>query len=179
MIDPDIKDYFPVGYIAKPHGLRGEMVVEVEEGYEDVLLESDYLMVEVEGGLVPFFIGEEGITFRTDTTCSVTFDDIVEASQVRPICGCKIYLPNNLTGVEESVDEFSELLGVVVFDGEKGELGKIVRVDDFSGNIVLTVAHGDHEILIPLSEELITNFDEVNKELHMECPEGLIDMYLE
>ena len=179
MIDLQIKDYFPVGYIAKPHGLRGEMVVEVEEGFEDILLDSEYLLLGIEGGLVPFFISEEGINFRTDTSFSVTFDDIVEADLVRSLCGCKIYLHKDAIREEETGDEFNELIGVKVFDGVKGELGEIVRVDDFSGNIVLTIEHGDHEILIPLSEELITKFDELNRELHLECPEGLIDMYLE
>ncbi len=179
MTDLEIKNYFPVGYIAKPHGLRGEMVVEVEEGFEDILIESEFLLVEIEGGLVPFFISEDGINFRTDTSFSVIFEDIDSADQVRPLCGCKIYLSKEINREEETVDEFSELIGVTVFDAEKGELGPIIRVDDFHGNVVLTIEHGKHEILIPLSEDLITHHDVENRKLHLECPEGLIDLYLE
>ncbi len=179
MILLDINEHFPVGYIVKPHGLKGEMVLEVEEGFEELLSESEYLLVEVEGGLVPFFVGGDGVRFRTSTSCSVILDDIDSADKVRPFCGSKIYLPGDADREQEISAELSELIGFIAFDTEKGRLGEVIRVDDFSGNVVLTVQYGVHEILIPLSEDLITNYDEVNKELHLDCPEGLVDLYLE
>lgn len=173
------QDFFPIGYIVKPHGLKGDMILEIEDGYEDVLLDAAYLMVEVEGGLVPFFVTGEGANFRTATSLSLAFDGLDTAEKVRIYCGCKIYLHQDEMTEETVSEEFSELIGMTVFDKEKGELGKIIRVDDFSGNVVLTVMHATHEIMIPLSEELITEFNEVKKELHLDCPEGLIDLYME
>ena len=80
---------------------------------------------------------------------------------------------------QESSEEFNELIGVTVFDEERGKLGKVTRVDDFSGNVVLTILYKSCEILVPLSDELIIRFDEDKKELHLDCTEGLIDLYLE
>lgn len=179
MISTDIQDFFPMGTIIKPHGLKGEMVLEVEEGYEEVLDETEFLMVEVEGGLVPFFISENSINFRTPTSISLTFDDLDTADKVRPYCGCRIFLPNGALADPSDDGELSELLGYMVFDQEKGMLGKIIRVDDFSGNVVLVIQHGKNEILIPLSDDFITEFNEEKKELHLNCPEGLVDLYLE
>jgi 16S rRNA processing protein RimM len=175
----DINDYFPIGYIVKPHGLKGEMVIEVEEGFEEILSESEYLLVEVEGGLVPFFVSKEGLHFRTATTFSVTFEDSDSAEKVRPLCGCKIYLDKNVDQEQPDLEEFNELIGFTVFDTEKGELGKISRVDDFSGNVVLTIMHRNAEILIPLSEDLLAELNRESKEIHLNCPDGLIDLYLE
>ncbi len=175
----DIQDFFSIGTIIKPHGLKGSMIIEVEEGFEDVLTESDYLLVEIEGGLVPFFISDEGINFRTSTTLCLAFDEIDTAEKLRPYCGCKIYLRKEGTIEQDSNEEFSELMGVTVLDKMRGKLGKIIRVDNFSGNVVLTIEYGPHEILIPFSERLIIQFDEVKQELHLDCPEGLIDLYLE
>jgi 16S rRNA processing protein RimM len=174
----DKNDFFPIGSIIKPHGLKGDMILEIEEGFEEVLEESNYLLLEVEGGLVPFFISEAGINFRTTTSISLAFDDLDSAEKVRPYCGCQIFLHKDVAQ-EEVTEEFNELLGVVVFDKERGKLGEIIRVDDFSGNVVLTILYGSHEILIPLSEELIIQFDQEKKELCLDCPEGLIDLYLE
>lgn len=179
MISIDKHDFFPMGTIIKPHGLQGEMVVEIEEGYEDVLDESECLMVEVEGGLVPFFISENGINFRNSTTISLAFDDLDTADKVRPYCGCRIFLPNDAAADQLIDGELSELMGFTVFDQEKGQLGKIIRVDDFSGNVVLTIQHGKNEILVPLSDDFITEFNEEKQELHLNCPEGLVDLYLE
>ena len=87
-----IQDYLPVGTIVKPHGLKGDMILEFEEGFEEILAESDHILVEVEGGLVPFFISEEGVNFRTSTSLTLKFDDLDTIEKVRPYCGCKIYL---------------------------------------------------------------------------------------
>jgi 16S rRNA processing protein RimM len=179
MIHLDINDYFPIGHIIKPHGLKGEMVVEVEEGFEDIICESEYLLVEVDGGLVPFFVTGEGVHFRTPTIFSVTFDDIDSAEKVFPLCGCRIYLDEGISREEVTSDEFNELIGFTVFDTGKGELGKITRTDDFSGNIVLTVQYRGVEILIPLSDELVSELNQEKKEIHINCPDGLIDLYLE
>ncbi len=174
-----IEDYFAIGTILKPHGLAGEMVVEVEEGLEDLLESASYLMVEVEGGLVPFFVREDGIRFRSSTSLCVAFDDLDSAVKVRNFCGCKIYLHKDDEQAPGEETEFSSLLGATVFDLERGELGPVIRVDNFSGNVVLTVPYLGHEILIPMSEELITTYDEEGRELHLDCPEGLIELYLE
>ena len=174
----DKKDYFPIGLIVKPHGLKGDMLLEIEEGFEDVVTESACLLVEVEGGLVPFFVTEEGVNFRTSTSLTLAFDDLDSAEKVRPFCGCKIYLHKEVNQEQAISEELNELLGFAVFDKERGKLGEIIRVDDFSGNVVLTIQHGAHEILIPLSEELILQFKEDKHEIHLDCPEGLIDLYI-
>lgn len=175
----DIQDHFPVGTIVKPRGLKGDVIVEMAEGYNDFLADSDYLLVEAEGGLVPFFISEEGINFRTATTLSLAFDDLDSVEKVRPYCGCKIYLHKDTGKEQEEEGEFDELIGVTVFDKERGELGTISRTDNFSGNVVLTVDYKGKEVMIPFSEDIILQFDEEKKELHLDCPEGLIELYLE
>ena len=171
-------DFFPIGVIIKPHGLRGDMILEVEEGYEDHLTDQEYLLVEIEGGLVPFFISDEGLNFRTSTTLSVAFDDYDSADKVRSLCGSKIYLHKKINQ-ENNNNDFKELLEYTVFDKVKGELGRIIQIDNYSGNVVLTVFHLNHEVLIPLSDNLITNILNEKHELHLDCPEGLIDLYLE
>jgi 16S rRNA processing protein RimM len=179
MTSIDKQEFFPIGTIIKPHGLKGEMVLDVAEGFEEVLEKSEFLMVEIEGGLVPFFVREDGIDFRTPTTVSLAFDDLDTAEKVRPYCGCRIFLPNEVQMEQPIEGEVSELIGYTVFDLEKGPLGKIIRVDNFSGNVVLTILYGNYEILVPLSEDFITEFNEEKRELHLDCPDGLVDLYLE
>ena len=65
------------------------------------------------------------------------------------------------------------------YDAKFGDIGLISRVDDFSGNLVINVDHPQAEILIPLSDEIITSIDNDNREIHLNCANGLIDIYLE
>lgn len=172
-------DFFAIGYILKPHGLKGEMILELSEGYEETLEEAEYLMVEVEGGLVPFFLTGDGIRFRTATAATITLDGIDTAEKVRKYVGCKIYLHHETAYEPDDDTDFEVLLGYLVFDQEKGLLGEVIHVDDFSGNIVLTVLYKSKELLLPFSEALVVSFDEARRELHLDCPDGLIDLYLE
>ena len=81
MIHLDKNDFIPVGTVIKPHGLKGELVIETEEDWEDAFENSKYLLLEVEGGLVPFFVNGDGVNFRTSTTLSLTFDEIDSAGK--------------------------------------------------------------------------------------------------
>ena len=53
--------------------------------------------------------------------------------------------------------------------------GEIEQVDDYSGNVVLTVKHGDEELLVPFHPEFVVEIDEEQKRLTLNLPEGLIE----
>ena len=73
----------------------------------------------------------------------------------------------------------SYLNDFTVIDRTKGEIGKISQIDDYAGNIVITVLYQSKEVLIPLSDSIIDEIDEPQKILRLDVPEGLIDLYLE
>ena len=56
-------------------------------------------------------------------------------------------------------------------------MGEIHSVDDSTINTLfeLVTANGD-DILIPASDELITNVDTEHRQLTMQLPEGLLDI---
>jgi 16S rRNA processing protein RimM len=175
----DKNDFTPIGVIQKPHGLKGETIIFYEESYEETLEEAETLFIEIEGGLVPFFVSEEGLRFRTSDSAIIQFDELNSQEKARELSGCKVYIPNEDIVETEEENELSYLIGFNVFDSQRGEIGTITGLNDFSGNVVATVQHPKAEILIPLSESIIINMDEGKKELHIDCPEGLIELYLE
>jgi len=95
------------------------------------------------------------------------------------LVGCKVYILDNEVIESEDQGVESTLIGMRVYDAKFGDIGLISRVDDFSGNLVITVDHPRAEILIPLSDQIITSVDNDNREIHLSCPNGLIDIYLD
>ena len=172
-------DCVEVGYIQKPHGLKGEVVLAFEQEYSETFDDLDLLFVEVDGGLVPFFIEEESLRLRNDQSaiCKLNFIDTL--SQAKELVGCKVHVFEY--ELIDSADQgvASTLIGMIAFDAKFGEIGMIERVDDFSGNLVITVNHPRAEIMIPLSDNVITSIDEQKREIYLDCPNGLIDIYLE
>jgi len=79
----------------------------------------------------------------------------------------------------EEDDSPSILIGYEVTDQKHGLLGKIIHVDDYSGNMVITVIFRENEVLIPLSDDVILGMDEDKRQMRLDCPEGLIELYLE
>ena len=60
-----MKDVYRIGRIGKPHGVKGEMNFMFTDDVFD-RTDSDYLIIEVEGLLVPFFIEHYGNIYVVD-----------------------------------------------------------------------------------------------------------------
>jgi 16S rRNA processing protein RimM len=90
-----------------------------------------------------------------------------------------VFVPEYEIIGSEDPEVASYLIGMKAFDEKFGEIGVISRVDDFSGNFVITVVHPRAEIMIPFSDEVIQSIDEVKREIFLNCPNGLIEIYLE
>jgi 16S rRNA processing protein RimM len=179
MLQIDKMDCSAIGYIQKPHGIKGEVVVVFDDGSSDAYDSLVYFFVELDGGLVPFFISDEGLRFRNNESVIVKFDFVDSQEKAKELAGCNLFVLNSDLIEPESPEIHSELIGMNVIDNKSGELGKIIRIDDFSGNVVITVAHPRAEILIPLSDDIITGIDDKKRKIFLTCPDGLIEIYLE
>jgi hypothetical protein len=63
-----------IGFIRKTHGVHGELVLEYEPEFEESVVEAERFFLEIDGLLVPFFVAEEGLRFRSAKTALITFD---------------------------------------------------------------------------------------------------------
>lgn len=172
-------DCVEVGYIQKPHGLKGEVIVMFEKEFEETFEELEFLFVEVEGGLVPFSIEDEGLRFKTDESAICKLEFVDSLTKAKELVGSKVYVFDHEIVESEDQGVVSTLIGIRVYDEKFGDIGLISRVDDFSGNLVITVNHPRAEIMIPLSDNIIISIDDEKREMNLSCPNGLIEIYLE
>ena len=168
-----------VGYIQKPHGLKGEVIIAFEPEFSETFDELDLVFIDIDGGLVPFSIEDESLRLRNDQSaiCRLNFVDTL--SHAKELVGCKVYVSEEEVIESDDQGAASALIGMIVFDANFGKVGMITRVDDFSGNLVITVNHPHAEVMIPLSDNVIVSIDEQKRHLHLDCPNGLIEIYLE
>jgi 16S rRNA processing protein RimM len=168
-----------VGYIQKPHGLKGEVILAFEQEFGETFEDLELILVDIDGGLVPFFIEDEGLRFKNDESaiCKLSFIDSLTSA--KELAGSKVFVFENEVIESDDQGVASALIGMIAFDAKFGRIGIISRVDDFSGNLVITVNHPQAEIMIPLSDEVISSVDEEKREIVLNCPNGLIDIYLE
>lgn len=169
-------EVFPFGKITKARGLHGEVELQMTE---DVFENGDaeYVVLQCDGLLVPFFWEE--YRYKNDTTLLIRFEDIENGQAAAHIVGCQAYYPYaHLHETDE--DEFptlQRLCGYRVTNAEGEVIGTIKEVDDSSVNLLLIVTTPQgNEVLLPLHDDLIIDYDNKERVLKMEIPKGLLDL---
>jgi 16S rRNA processing protein RimM len=163
-----------IGFFRKTHGVRGELVLEFEEQYEYSVEEAERFFVEIEGLLVPFFISDEGLRFRSAKSVIVKFDWVDTETYAKRLVGqtAWLYKSEVVDMPEESSASFENFL---LLDKNIGVIGKIEAIEDYSGNIVLTVSYQGGEVLIPFHEEMLVEINEEQKTMILDLPDGILE----
>lgn len=170
------EDVFKIGQFAKPHGIKGEIaLVTNSDVFEDS--EEPYIICEMDGILVPFFIEE--FRYKTDTVVLLKLENVNNEEAAREFSNREVFYP--LDEVDEDDDLIGDItwdsfIGYTVVDQLHGELGVITDVDESTINVLLQIDHNGEEILLPAAEEFILSADHENKKLAVSVPEGLLDL---
>lgn len=166
---------YKIGVIGKPHGVRGEVCIRFADDVFD-RVEADYLLLDMEGILVPFFMEE--YRFRTDETVLVKFCDIDTEERARELTGAEVYFPRSLAEEEDGQVSWAQIIGYSLVDSRTGKvIGHIETVDETTLNTLFEVATDDgKQLLIPAREDLIREVDTEKRIIKMEIPDGLLEL---
>ena len=169
------EDVYKIGKLGKPHGVKGEVRMLCTDDIFD-RVESDCLILEIDGILVPFFMEE--YRFRSDERVLVKFADIDTEAQARELTGCEVYFPREQADRHEGEATWAELVGYALVDARRDTLvGTITRVDDTTINILFEVETADgREVVVPASEELVEQVDKARHRIHVRVPEGILEL---
>lgn len=137
--------------------------------------DCDYLICDMDGILVPFFI--ESYRFKSNSSVLIKFEDIDTVEQAERMAGANVYFPKKY--LDEDYEECPPeefLSGYIIQNTDNVTIGTIERIENSTINILLVVKRGEDEVLIPFHEEFIKDIDEENHRITMELPEGLIQL---
>jgi 16S rRNA processing protein RimM len=74
---------------------------------------------------------------------------------------------------------YHEVKGFEVHDANHGFIGNVIEVLEYPHQAVLSISFRNKEILIPVTDEIVTAIDRDKRCLYTNAPEGLIEIYLE
>lgn len=172
-----VEDCYQVGYIIKPHGLKGDVQIflDVDDPKQYKNMESVFVLQGQ--NLVPFFL--LSMSLNRDKAI-VKFEDIDTIEMAKSIKGLELYMPlDALPQLGGDDFYYHEIQGFLLKDEKLGDIGTISSVLDAGHQLLIAVAHkSGNEILIPLSDELIVSLDKDAKLIVMNIPDGLVDVYL-
>ncbi|RHA78580.1 ribosome maturation factor RimM [Phocaeicola coprophilus] len=167
------EEVFKIGIINKPHGVKGEVSFTFTDDIFDRVEDCDYLVLLLDGILVPFFIEE--YRFRSDNVALVKFEGIDSTEKARTLTNVEVYYPVKFMDDQEEILSWNYFIGFRVEDIHHGCLGTVVDVDDATMNVLFVIENGDEEVLLPAHEEFILDIDRKKKILKVDIPDGLLD----
>lgn len=165
-------EVYKIGRLGKAHGVRGEVSFMFTDDVFD-RVDADFLVLNVDGILVPFFMEE--YRFRNDTTALVKFCDVDTQERARELTGCDVFFPYALADEEDDAPlTYASLVGYTLTDANSGKrVGRIASVDEQTANILFELEDGT---LVPAHEELIAAVDKDKRQIALALPEGLLDL---
>lgn len=171
-------DCFELGHITKPRSFKGEVIVYLDTDSPEEYLEMESVFVEINRQLVPFFI--EQIRPHKGKNVRVKFEGINSEEEAKAVVKKKLFLPLELLPELDTQDFYHhEVIGFSIHDQQVGNIGEIADIVESNTNPIFKIEHpGGEEILIPIADEFIVNVDKDQKQIVVNCPEGLIELYL-
>ena len=189
-------DVFSIGRFTRTHGIHGEIEVHLTDDVFD-RGEADYVFLKIDGLYVPFFL--EDYRFKGSESALFTLDGIDSDTAARELVGHTVYYPLDARPAEDE-DTISSLRAFTGFrlliidrqalaetaeggdeTSEDGvptlELGTVKHVETTTANTLLTVEVEDGEdVLLPLHDDFVVDYDLRDRYLVLDVPEGLIDL---
>lgn len=162
-----------IGRIGKPHGHEGAVKLELfSELHTDLNIDEPVFLL-LDGKPVPFFMA----SVNEDAHPPILhFERVTHMDAARKLQGLAVYAPKHSVEAERGWTT-AQLVGYMAFD-RGNKLGPIKEVLDSGLQQLLRLELKGTEVLIPLQEELIEDLNEERKQLFLQLPEGLLDIYL-
>ncbi len=167
-------DCYQLGEVIKTHGLNGEVNISLDVDFPEDYKKLESVFLKQDGKLVPFFISHIQINGEK---ALVKFEDIDSIDDAKALVKAGLFLPlTQLPKLDEGF-YFHDLIGCEVI--EDGKLLGTVK-DVYEGaNELMAVSAGEHEILIPLIDEVLLEVDVKAKKVTVSLPDGLLNLYEE
>ncbi len=167
---------FQLGTIVRKSGTDGRVILLMDTDNPKAYQKTESVFVEIHGTLVPFFI--EQLRIQPSNTAQVKFKDIQSDEQSQTLIGCQVYLPlSALPPLNGNRFYYHEVIGWEIHDLNSGRVaGTVKDVLENGPNDLFQCVHEGQEILIPVADDFIKKVDRTAKVIHMELPEGLLEV---
>ena len=164
--------FLVIGRITKPHGVRGEVRVEV---HTEVPERFDWLETVYLGRENPSPVAIEGVRYHKSWVLLklAGIDDRFAAESLRSQW---LQIPQELgLPLEEGQYYLYQVLNLDVFTEDDQHLGQVIEVMETKANNVFVVAGQFGEVLLPDIDDVIRKIDFEQKRITVHLIPGLLD----
>jgi len=172
---PDWDDMALVGRIGRPHGLKGQVVVNPETDFVEERFAAGATVWTRSGG------GQEQLTVASMRVQNgrpiVGFAGFDRIEDVERLARLELRVPEDtLQPLQPGTYYEHQLVGCAVETVSGVAIGEVAKVEGGAGasRVVINGPHG--EILIPLAVDICVEIDVGNRKIRIDAPEGLLEL---
>jgi len=164
-------DYFSVGYILKPQGIKGELRVKPLTDSVDRFNDFDTVLLrESDGSFSPLSIINTRYMKNWVILMFAGYDTRDKAESIR---GRSLWIHRSMAKkLPSDAYYIADIVGCSVYTEKGDALGRITNVITTGSNDVYVVDDGEREMLIPALKKIVVNIDIVKRRIIVD-PNGI------
>lgn len=167
-----------VGWIRRPHGIRGEVRVEVESDNPERFDPGSELILRLPSGACRW-LKVKTSRFDKDSLL-ICFDGIGDRGEVESWRNARLEIEESeLPALPAGEIYVFELVGCDCFDRTAGLLGKVAEVIEDGGGLMMLVEKEGRVLPIPYVKALVPEVDVAARRIGVDLPEGMIEACLQ
>ena len=164
-----------VARIARPHGLRGEVILNPETDFPDERFQPGNRLLVQRAGRIEALVVRSVFFHRTRPV--VGFDSIESIEDAEPLVGMELRIaPAEMAPLPPGVYYHLDLVGCRVESAEGDAVGVVSAVEGSGAASRLVVETPRGEELIPLAEAVCRVIDPAAKRIVIAAPDGLLGL---
>lgn len=169
-------EFLVIGQITKPHGVRGELRVDVTTDEPKRFFNLEKVHIAKNERTTPEEIEVDSARFHQDKIL-IKFAGLNYRDQVEQFRKWLILIPTDQAiPLDEGEFFYYQLVGMSVETDEGEALGEVSEVIQTGANDVFVVAHPEKgELLIPDTEEVVKGIDSETRKITVHVIPGLFD----
>ncbi|WP_350284644.1 ribosome maturation factor RimM [uncultured Croceitalea sp.] len=172
------EDCFYLGKIVSKYSFKGEVLVKLDTDEPEIYEKMESVFVSLGNNLIPFFI--DRCRLHKSALLRVDFEEVKDEATADRIMGAALYLPlTMLPPLSGNKFYYHEVVGFTLFDSVHGDIGVIESINDSASQVLFEAKKGDKELLIPVTDAIVTKVDRAAKIVHVTAPDGLVELYLD
>jgi len=168
-------NYHSIGKIVATFGVKGEVLLQHQLGKKTTLKGLETIFIEEKKDeMLPFFL--EGTRIKNEEELFLKFEGIDTKEAAHRLMQKRVWLPQEEFEKYVSKSAPIMMLGFHIIN-EGIDLGEILEVIEQPHQLLCRIDYKGKEALIPVHEDFLLEIDNDKKQVHVELPEGLLDIY--
>ena len=169
-------EYFKTGKLVAASGLKGELIFKHELGKKTSLKDLKAIFIEdKKDSFIPWFI--ESTRIKNDSEIYLKLEGIDTREAAAKLSPKEVWMTEADFKKYAAKSAPASLLGYTIINN-KDRLSEILEVIEQPHQLLCRIELNSKEVLIPVNESFLKKIDHKKKEVIVELPDGLLEIYL-